>query len=133
MNISGMRPRADFYDYNSIKMVALRSQQIAEAKRAGDGGQETQTRPSEQPRPQTYNAFTYAQEYQPNETYELKGRDSDLASLDLQKALSTMEKDQVLQQYQYFAGTPDTEDGGVRKTAETGVPAQRFGEDFSLL
>lgn len=31
----------------------------------------------------------------------------------MQKAISDMEKDQVLQQYQYFVGTQDT---GVKKT-----------------
>lgn len=32
MNISGMRPYAGFYDYNSIKAVELRSRQVAAAK-----------------------------------------------------------------------------------------------------
>ena len=80
--------------------------------------------------PQTYNAFDYAKEYQPDETYELKGADSDLAGLDMQKAISDMEKDQVLQQYQYFVGTQDT---GVKKTPlDTGISALRSGENFSL-
>ena len=100
MNISGMRPYEGFYEYNSIKAVALRSQQIAAVQNAsGDeelsGGSQPQgqTQPK---RPQTYNAFDYAKEYQPDETYELKGADSDLAGLDMQKAISDMEKDQVL-------------------------------------
>ena len=123
MNISGMRPYEGFYEYNSIKAVALRSQQIAAVQNAS--GDETQTK-----RPQTYNAFDYAKEYQPDETYELKGADSDLAGLDMQKAISDMEKDQVLQQYQYFVGTQDT---GVKKTPlDTGISALRSGENFSL-
>ena len=32
MNISGIRPYAGFYDYNSIKAEELRSRQIAEAQ-----------------------------------------------------------------------------------------------------
>ena len=69
-------------------------------------------------------------EYQPDETYELKGADSDLAGLDMQKAISDMEKDQVLQQYQYFVGTQDT---GVKKIPlDTGISALRSGENFSL-
>lgn len=134
MNISGMRPYAGFYEYNSIKAVALRSQQIAAVQNAsGDeklsGGSQPQgqTQPK---RPQTYNAFDYAKEYRPDETYELKGADSDLAGLDMQKAISDMEKDQVLQQYQYFVGTQDT---GVKKTPlDTGISALRSGENFSL-
>ena len=98
MNISGMRPYEGFYEYNSIKAVALRSQQIAAVQNAsGDeelsGGSQPQ---GQTQRPQTYNAFDYAKEYQPDETYELKGADSDLAGLDMQKAISDMEKDQVL-------------------------------------
>ena len=118
MNISGMRPYEGFYEYNSIKAVALRSQQIAAVQNAsGDeelsGGSQPQGQ-TQTKRPQTYNAFDYAKEYQPDETYELKGADSDLAGLDMQKAISDMEKDQVLQQYQYFMGTQDK--GGARRT-----------------
>ena len=44
----------------------------------------------------------------------------------MQKAISDMEKDQVLQQYQYFVGTQDT---GVKKTPlDTGISALRSGE-----
>lgn len=134
MNISGMRPYEGFYEYNSIKAVALRSQQIAAVQNAsGDEGLSGGSQPQGQTqtkRPQTYNAFDYAKEYQPDETYELKGADSDLAGLDMQKAISDMEKDQVLQQYQYFVGTQDT---GVKKTPlDTGISALRSGENFSL-
>ena len=49
---------------------------------------------------------------------------------DMQKAISDMEKDQVLQQYQYFVGTQDI---GVKKTPlDTGISALRSGENFSL-
>lgn len=96
MNISGMRPYEGFYEYNSIKAVALRSQQIAAVQNAsGDeelsGGSQPQGQ-TQTKRPQTYNAFDYAKEYQPDETYELKGADSDLAGLDMQKAISDMER-----------------------------------------
>ena len=33
------------------------------------------------------------------------GRDSDIHSLDVEKAISDMRKDQILQQYQYFVGS----------------------------
>lgn len=33
------------------------------------------------------------------------GQDSDIHSLDVEKAISDMKKDQVLQQYQYFVGS----------------------------
>ncbi|MGN1147736.1 MAG: hypothetical protein ACI4TB_04890 [Lachnospiraceae bacterium] len=39
--------------------------------------------------------------------YGYIGKDSDLNSLDMQKAISDMKKDQVLQQYQYFVGNAE--------------------------
>ena len=49
-------------------------------------------------------------------SFEMKGRDSDLASLDMEKAVSDMQKDQALMQYQYFVGETNVsadEDGIV--------------------
>ena len=130
MNISGMRPYAGFYEYNSIKAAELRTQQIAAAQTSSaDEGLSEETQNWQQPQGQTYTALDYAQEYKPDETYELKGKDSDLAGLDMQKAISDMEKDQVLQQYQYFVSTQET---GVRKTADAAVSSLRSGENFSL-
>ncbi len=34
----------------------------------------------------------------------MKGVDSDISKLDVEKALSDLKKDQVLQQYQFFVG-----------------------------
>ena len=39
-----------------------------------------------------------------NKAFEMKGRDSDIESLDMEKAVSDMQKDQALMQYQYFVG-----------------------------
>ena len=50
-------------------------------------------------------------------SFEMKGRDSDIDALDIQKAVSDMQKDSALQQYQFFVGdqTPivNNEDGIV--------------------
>ena len=102
MNISGIRPYAGFYDYNSIKAEALRSQQIAEAQPTISLQQpeEPQVTVTEVPVEQNFDSYDFAQTYRPGETYELKGKDSDLESLDVQKAVSDLDKDQVLQQYQ---------------------------------
>ena len=43
------------------------------------------------------------------------GRDSSLESLDIQKAISDMRKDSILQEYQSFVGNAGQEDGTVRK------------------
>lgn len=39
-----------------------------------------------------------------NASFQMKGRDSDLASLDMEKAVSDMKRDQSLMQYQFFVG-----------------------------
>ena len=48
--------------------------------------------------------------------FEMKGRQSDIDSLDMEKAVSDMQKDQALMQYQYFVGESNlinSEDGIV--------------------
>lgn len=39
------------------------------------------------------------------EEYDYLGQENDIQKLDVQKAVSDMQKDQVLQQYQYFVGS----------------------------
>ncbi|MBO4903976.1 MAG: hypothetical protein J5367_02015 [Lachnospiraceae bacterium] len=48
--------------------------------------------------------------------FEMKGRESDIDALDMEKAVSDMQKDQALMQYQYFVGEQgimNSEDGIV--------------------
>lgn len=45
--------------------------------------------------------------------FDMKGRDSDIESLDMAKAVSDMQKDQALMQYQYFVG-----DTGIQQSAD---------------
>lgn len=40
-----------------------------------------------------------------SEDFDYLGQDSDIRNLDMEKAISDMKKDQVLQQYQYFVGS----------------------------
>lgn len=50
-------------------------------------------------------------------TFEMKGRESNIEDLDMEKAVSDMQKDKALMQYQYFVGDSNpfmsTEDGIV--------------------
>ena len=114
MTISGIGPYAGCYEYNSIKANELRAEQIAATQKASsveaeEVSTETQGATVQTPAPeQNFTAFDYAQNYRSDETHELKGRDSDLASLDMQKAISDLDKDQVLQQYQFFVGDKDS-------------------------
>ena len=52
------------------------------------------------------------------DTFDYIGSDSEIGNLDVQKAVSDMKKDQILEQYQYFYGSSDnstnqSEDGFV--------------------
>lgn len=133
MNISGIRPYAGFYEYNSVKIHELRLQQIAQAGGAGTGdhlsGQASQSGDdyADARSRQTYSAADYAKEYNPDASYEMKGADSDLNSLDVEKAVSGLEKDQVLQQYQFFVGTEKT------KPNTGGTLAVRESENFNII
>lgn len=45
-----------------------------------------------------------------NDTYGYIGKESDINNLDIEKAVSEMRKDQVLEQYQYFVGTAEQDE-----------------------
>lgn len=114
MNISGIRTGAGFYDYNSIKINEVRNQQIRESMESGQmpvmgAVEQNDSADIEAVQLQTvqkadYRAAEFNARYQPDASYELKGVDSDLSKLDVEKALSDLKKDQVLQQYQFFVG-----------------------------
>lgn len=130
MNISGIRIYAGFYDYNTIKNQEAKNHQIEEAKLAES---HAVTEPVEKPEVEAasisapseanHGAIDYADQYQPDATYELKGVDSDIANLDVEKAISDMKKDQILMQYQFFIGES--------KVGEL-LGADRPDENFSL-
>ena len=134
MNISGIRPSAEFYSYNSIKVNELRNQQIMESKKTGqdnndvnsdDNTKKIQNDPQIN---QSFSSFDYAKGYNPEETYELKGVDCDIASLDIQKAVSDLDKDKVLQQYQFFVG----DEAFAIQQKDSIVSIAHSGENFSL-
>ena len=70
-----------------------------------------------------HGAAEYAKQYQPDAEYDLKGIASDITSLDVEKAISDMKKDQVLEQYQFFVG---------ERMSQTGLLYIRPNENFSL-
>lgn len=131
MNVSGVRPYAGFYQYNSIRLNEARNAQIAAAESVNQ--QSVSEAPAKEPvaqvpaveerKPQTFSSYDFAQQYNPDETFDLKGADSDINSLDVQKAVSEMTKDTMLQQYQYFVDT---------NAEDVGSAALRINENFSL-
>ena len=114
MNISGIRTGAGFYDYNSIKINEVRNQQIRESMESGQmpvmgAVEQNDSADIEAVQLQTvqkadHGAAEFNARYKPDASYELKGVDSNLSKLDVEKALSDLKKDQVLQQYQFFVG-----------------------------
>ena len=110
MNISGIRTYAGFYDYNTIKQSEMRSQQIQEAKVATmhEHAMQEDTKATEEvavvSSPDN-GALDYAEQYQPDAVYEMKGADSDILKLDVEKAISDMKKDEVLMEYQFFVNS----------------------------
>lgn len=129
MNISGIRPTAGFYSYNSIKINELRNQQLAVTTQEKAVKKESVIEQDEAPVEQTFSSFDFAQTYKPDATYELKGEDSDVSGLDVEKTLSDLEKDKVLEQYQYFVGDRAQK---VATDLNTENKMPRSGENFIL-
>lgn len=130
MNISGIRPSLGFYSYNSIKIDELRNQQLAVTAQEQAPMQEESTGYKDQlPVEQNFTSYDYAKSYQPDETYELKGAESDISKLDVEKTMSDLEKDKVLEQYQYFVGN-QAHAIAIDMNTENRIP--RSGENFVL-
>ena len=130
MNISGIRPSLGFYSYNSIKIDELRNQQLAVTAQEQGPMQEESTGYKDQlPVEQNFTSYDYAKSYQPDETYELKGAESDISKLDVEKTMSDLEKDKVLEQYQYFVGD-QAHAIAIDMNTENKIP--RSGENFVL-
>lgn len=130
MNISGIRPSLGFYSYNSIKIDELRNQQLAVTAQEQAPMQEESTGYKDQlPVEQNFTSYDYAKSYQPDETYELKGAESDISKLDVEKTMSDLEKDKVLEQYQYFVGD-QAHAIAIDMNTESRIP--RSGENFVL-
>lgn len=132
MNISGIRPVVGFYDYNEIQKMqrisadgAAIQNEVSSEQNVSQEIPVLQERTPEVEKRQTFGAYDYATQYNPDVTYRLKGAESDIRSLDVEKALSDMQKDEVIHQYQYFVG----QDMAASQSNTVNV---RGGEDFSL-
>ena len=135
MNISGIGSYSG--NYNSIRLNELTSgQQVREA--ASDA--QTQKKDSndsvclqqEQQRiraNQNFNSADYAKQYTPGKSYEMKGANSDIASLDASKGVTGSQKSQIMQQYRLFMG--ETQAQGTNKAAMN-TQAVRGVENFAF-
>lgn len=124
MNISGIRIQAGFYDYNTIKNTQIQEESVPDTVDAvGKDIHVTEITETERDNKPDHGAAEYAKQYQPDAEYDLKGIASDITSLDVEKAISDMKKDQVLEQYQFFVG---------ERMSQTGLLYIRPNENFSL-
>ncbi|MCR5467902.1 MAG: hypothetical protein K6F37_02985 [Lachnospiraceae bacterium] len=137
MNISGIRPGSGFYEYSIARNSEMRSQQVQLSKNAENIAVEDKSQDNAQMNiavsvdsrspEQSFTSLDYASQYQPDKTYEMKGADSDLVSLDMERAVSDMQKDQLIQQYQFFVGEAETS----QSLGQAAVPARAM-ENFDF-
>ena len=105
MNISGIRPISKSEIYNSISKSKSEGTDLSVTKEkqiTGDIRKDADD--SVMRKQQMFDAVDYAKQYDPGVSFNMKGIDSDLMKLDVEKAISDMQKDQVLVQYQFFVG-----------------------------
>ena len=135
MNISGIGSYSG--NYNSIRMNELTSgQQVREAasdaqtqKQDSNDGVRLQEEQQKIRANQNFNSADYAKQFTPGKTYEMKGADSDLASLDENGSATNSQKSQIMQQYQLFMG--ETQAQGVNQAAMN-TQAVRGVENFAF-
>lgn len=124
MNISGIRPYSGFYNINNVSNVHNnRPEEVSRPVETKEEAKEVSKEAIEAAKSkQTFGSYDYADQYRPTENFEVKSEKSDLRSLDVEKALSDMRKDQAIQQYQVFVG----------ENAESEAKVVRGAEDFVL-
>lgn len=134
MNISGIGTYSG--NYNSIKLNPSANQQVSGVTPVQQPqqarGEDPAVRRQEQQKiraNQNFNSADYAKQFIPGKTYEMKGADSELASLDESRDVTGSQKSQIMQQYQLFMG--ETQAQGVNQAAMN-TQAVRGVENFAF-
>lgn len=139
MAINGLNQYDLFSSYNSINAMeripkAEPSDISVQEKESGAGleiaGQQELSKPLtlnlESIRPRANASLeNISLSLKSNSEFDMKGRDSSLSSLDMEKAVSDMQKDQALMQYQYFVG-----DSNVINNDEDGTVIQKIPQEL---
>lgn len=130
MNITGIRP------YEAIGQYSNYIENKTDVKEAGQSvisqGDYLEERPNQQNidyeirANQTETSYDYAQKYDANATYKMKGSDSDLFKLDIMNEIPKAHRDEALKQYQIFVGSK----AAVARQDEE-IPHRQV-EDFSI-
>lgn len=122
--------------YNQYKMPEIQQVSVEDVKKQDEqlAKQQMQqsvetpkidyTQQPENQAPRMANLEDISLTFNTNETYDYIGRDADLQNLDMMSAISDMQKDKVLEQYQYFVGPKEMEDPIVAQTPD-GIVVQK--------
>jgi len=124
LGIYGVNPFENFqsnYRINDIPRV--RPQDVTETQKVNNQPAENLATPimieeiPQENRQKSVNPNEISIGINKNNDFSYIGRDKDIRNLDMQKAISTMRQDSVLQEYQYFVGSAKnvfhSEDGTV--------------------
>lgn len=100
------------------KVLQESSRKQPEALEAPEQATKSDALPKTQkPQPRTTDLENISLKFNKEESFAYIGKDSDLDQLDVQKAISDMKRDQILQGYQYFVGHVD----GLLENSEDGT------------
>ncbi|MCH5275514.1 MAG: hypothetical protein J1E65_06710 [Lachnospiraceae bacterium] len=111
-------PAVDYRRLNKAEEMIPQAEQPKEISRDIDlTVEEKQTT-----RPVSTDVKEISLSFNRGEDYGYIGSDRDIAALDMQKAISDLQKDKVLQQYQYFVG----ESQNLQGAGEDGVVIVKF-------
>ena len=114
-------PEIPAVDYRRLSKAEEADAQVKQSEqRSRDIDLSIEESPVKRPGPTDVNEISLS--FNRGEDYGYIGSDSDIAGLDMQKAISDMRKDKVLQQYQYFVG----ESRNLQNAGEDGVVIVKF-------
>lgn len=132
MNISGIGSYSSSYNsirinrlFNNQQTQSIQPQQSEPAARPQINPQEQQAVRAKQ----RLSSGDYAKQYESGKTYDLKGADSDITSLDASGAVADSQKSQIMQQYRMFMG--ETQAQGANQSAMN-THAVRGVENFAF-
>lgn len=111
MNVSGIRPISGFSRITNINIVdskkdinlsvdAVNNKVNNNSNNAIDNKDSNAV--SRDTTNQTFTSKDMAKQYDKRKSYDLKGKDSDLSTLDVEKAISDIQKNNLMEQYKSF-------------------------------
>lgn len=109
-------------DAQEIKQQQMPKQPEKEIPEASDANYSQPNTSSPDRRTAVADLENISLTFNKEESFDYIGNESGLASLDVQKAISDMQRDQVLQQYQYFVGSAQS----LIQNNEDGIVIPKF-------